>query len=248
MDGVLFIFFKLNPSRFDGGLTSQILSADTTNSASDNAFTDDVPNHTSGADTTSDSPGTTATIDLPGATPTDSPGTTPTTDISSDVAEHPNLGLPSTTREILVTSTKPPHPATSEVVIITSTKPPRPGQTTSEVVIITSTKSPQPDQIATSEVVIITSTIVEPISQSQVQTLQGSDNPTSATSTGGDQRSNLTAASFFNNRPAVIGTFTVVGIIFIAFMGFGVIKLLRKRKLLTSTAEKGRIYSEVVDN
>ncbi|THU91254.1 hypothetical protein K435DRAFT_801406 [Dendrothele bispora CBS 962.96] len=124
-------------SQVDGGsnpsATPKVLSAN------DNAPSD-VPNIPD-ADTTSVSRGSTST------------------DLSPDeVAEHTNLGLSSTTREILVTSTKPPQPATSEVVIITSTKPPQQGQTTSEVVIITSTKPPQPNRTATSEVVIITST------------------------------------------------------------------------------------------
>ncbi|THU95591.1 hypothetical protein K435DRAFT_859374 [Dendrothele bispora CBS 962.96] len=180
---VAVIFGSLVNGDSDPSSTPQVLSADPTNSASDNAPIN-VPNVTA-ADTTSNSPGT---------TPTD---------------------LSSTTRKILVPSTK----------------------------------SPQPGQIATSEVVIITSTIVEPISQSKVQTLQGSDNLTLATtSTGGDQRSNnLTEASFFDNKPAVTGTLTVIGIMFLAFIGFLVIKFLRKRKVLTSTAEKGQTY-EVVDN
>ncbi|THU81071.1 hypothetical protein K435DRAFT_972480 [Dendrothele bispora CBS 962.96] len=180
-------------TQVDGGsnplTTPKILSADTANSTSDNV-PDDVPNSIPDADTTNNSQGTTPT------------------DLSPDTAEHTNLGLSSTTKEILITSTK---------------------------------QLPQPGQTVTDEVVIITSTTVEPISQSQVSTPQGSGNLTSAT--GRDQRSNLTGASFFDNKPAVIGTFTVIGIIFLAFTGFLVIKILRKRKILTTTKE--RIYGVV---
>ncbi|THU91264.1 hypothetical protein K435DRAFT_801415 [Dendrothele bispora CBS 962.96] len=206
-NGGAFTVASILGTLFDGRLNPPATSSvDTTNSVSDDALTDDILNHTSGVDTTSDSPGTIAT--------TDSPGATATTDLLSDVAEHTNPDLSSTTREILVTSTI----------------------------------SPQPGQTATSEVVIIISTTVEPISQSQVPTPQDSDDSTLATSTGGDQQSsNLTGASFFNNKPAFIGTFTVIGIMFLAFMGFLVIKFLRKRKIFTSTAEKGQMY-EVVDN
>ncbi|THU94421.1 hypothetical protein K435DRAFT_839865 [Dendrothele bispora CBS 962.96] len=147
------------------------------------------------------------------STPDNAPNDVPNDPSSSQGTTPTNLGLSSTTREVLITSTK----------------------------------SPQSGETATAEVVIITSTTVELISQSQSQVLSTPQSPGDLTSaTGLDQGSNLTGPSFFDNKPALIGTFTVIGIVFLAFMGFLVIKLLKKRKILTTT-EKARIY-EVVDN